>query len=96
MDASVFIYLLTVFTSVMYYSEWQLENVMYPVLYLFKEVTLPFLERVDVLAISLVGFSNPHDRGCFFMGCQKRVRFNSSERKKESFIHYSYYCIYHS
>jgi spore germination protein AB len=49
-------YLLTVFSSVMYYSEWQLENVIYPVLYLFNAVTLPILERVDVFAISLWAF----------------------------------------
>ncbi|NYF25471.1 GerAB/ArcD/ProY family transporter [Sporosarcina sp. JAI121] len=50
---TVSVYFVTVFASVMYYSEWQLENVMYPVLYLLNAVTLPFLERVDVLAISL-------------------------------------------
>ncbi len=48
-----FIYFVTVLVSVMYFSEWQLENVLYPVLYLFNAVKLSFLERVDVLAISL-------------------------------------------
>ncbi|MEK5037580.1 GerAB/ArcD/ProY family transporter [Sporosarcina sp. FSL K6-3457] len=47
------LYLVTVLTSVMYFSIWQLENVLYPVLYLFNAVKLSFLERVDVLAISL-------------------------------------------
>jgi len=47
------LYLLTVLVSVMYFSIWQLENVLYPVLYLFNAVKLSFLERVDVLAISL-------------------------------------------
>ncbi|MCG7335908.1 spore germination protein [Sporosarcina sp. ACRSM] len=46
-------YLSTTLVSVMYYSQWQLENVMYPVLYLFNAVKLSFLERIDVLAITL-------------------------------------------
>lgn len=41
------------FVSVMYFSEWQLENVLYPVLSLFKEVELSFIERIDVLAMTL-------------------------------------------
>ncbi|WP_342514943.1 GerAB/ArcD/ProY family transporter [Sporosarcina sp. FSL K6-1522] len=47
------LYLITVLASVMYFSIWQLENVLYPILYLFNAVKLSFLERVDVLAISL-------------------------------------------
>ncbi|MFJ7936204.1 GerAB/ArcD/ProY family transporter [Sporosarcina sp. NPDC096371] len=41
------------FVSVMFFSEWQIEHVLYPVLNLFKEVELSFLERVDVLGITL-------------------------------------------
>jgi spore germination protein AB len=41
------------FVSVMYFSEWELENVLYPVLGLFKEVELSFLERIDVLAMTI-------------------------------------------
>lgn len=47
------LYFVTALVSVMYYSEWQLENVLYPVLYLFNAVKFSFLERVDVIAISL-------------------------------------------
>lgn len=47
------IYFFTSLVSVMYFSEWQLKNVLYPVLYLFNAVKFSFLERVDVLAISL-------------------------------------------
>lgn len=39
--------------SVMFFSEWQLKNVLYPVLNLFKEVELSFLERIDVLGITM-------------------------------------------
>ncbi|MCZ2257739.1 GerAB/ArcD/ProY family transporter [Sporosarcina sp. G11-34] len=50
---SVFITFLFTFVSVMFFSEWQLENVLYPVLGLFKEVELSFLERIDVLGITM-------------------------------------------
>lgn len=45
----------TLFTvvSVMFFSEWQLKNVLYPALSLFKEVKLSFLERIDVLSITM-------------------------------------------
>lgn len=39
--------------SVMFFSEWQLKNVLFPVLSLFKEVRLSFLERIDVLGITM-------------------------------------------
>ncbi|WP_342505755.1 GerAB/ArcD/ProY family transporter [Sporosarcina sp. FSL K6-2383] len=41
------------FVSVMFFSEWQLKHLIYPVLNLFKEVELSFLERIDVLGITL-------------------------------------------
>lgn len=41
------------FVSVMFFSEWQLQHVLYPVLNLFKEVELSFLERIDVLGITM-------------------------------------------
>ena len=50
---SVLITFLLTIVSVMFFSEWQLENVLYPVLNLFKEVKLSFLERVDVLGITM-------------------------------------------
>lgn len=50
---SIFITFLFTVVSVMFFSEWQLKNVLYPVLSLFKEVELSFLERIDVLGITL-------------------------------------------
>ena len=38
--------------SVMHFSEWQLENLLYPVLNLFKYVELSFIEKVDTLGIT--------------------------------------------
>lgn len=48
----IFTFLFT-FISVMFFSEWQLENLLYPVLNLFKEVELSFVERIDVLGITM-------------------------------------------
>ena len=50
---SVSVTFLFTFVSVMFFSEWQLKNVLYPVLGLFKEVELSFLERIDVLGITI-------------------------------------------
>ena len=50
---SMLITFLFTVVSVMFFSEWQLKNVLYPVLNLFKEVELSFLERIDVLSITL-------------------------------------------
>lgn len=39
--------------SVMYFSEWQLKNVEFSVLHLFKSGEFSFLERVDILGVTL-------------------------------------------
>jgi len=84
---TAFIYLLTVFTSVMYYSEWQLENVIYPVLYLFNAVTLPFLERVDVLAISLWVFLILTTAAAFLWVAKKGLdSIRAKEKKSHLYI----------
>lgn len=50
---AIFITFIFTLVSVMFFSEWQLKNVLYPVLGLFKEVELSFLERIDVLGITM-------------------------------------------
>lgn len=49
----VFFYVLVLLTSVAYFSEWQMANLVYPILNLFKAVELSFLERVENLGIGL-------------------------------------------
>ncbi len=49
---SVLLCFITVFISVMYYSEWQLKHVKFGILNLFKVVELTFIERIDVLFMS--------------------------------------------
>ena len=42
----------TTLVSVMYYSEWQLRNVEFSVLHLFKAGELSFVERIDIMGIT--------------------------------------------
>ena len=49
---TILIYLLVSMVSVIHFSEWQLKNILYPVLNLFKYVELSFLEKVDTLGIT--------------------------------------------
>lgn len=46
-------YATVTFVSIMFFSEWQLANVIYPVLGLFKSVKLSFIERVENLGVAL-------------------------------------------
>lgn len=50
---SILICFITTAISVMYYSEWQLENVEFSVLNLFKAGEFSFIERIDIFGITL-------------------------------------------
>lgn len=49
----VLVYVLVLLTSVAYFSEWEIANLVYPILNLFKAVELSFLERIENLGIGL-------------------------------------------
>ena len=49
---SILLCFITVFISVMYYSEWQLNHIKFTILNLFKAGELSFIERIDVLFMS--------------------------------------------
>jgi spore germination protein AB len=49
----VLFYVLVLITSVAYFSEWEMDNLIYPILNLFKAVELSFLERIENLGIGL-------------------------------------------
>lgn len=53
---SVFFYTAVSTVSVMHFSEWQLENLLYPVLNLLKAVEFSFIERIDTLALTFYVF----------------------------------------
>ena len=50
---TVFIFLIYTIVSVSYFSEWQMENISFPVSKLFKAVEFSFFKRVDVFGVSL-------------------------------------------
>ncbi|AST92475.1 hypothetical protein BC6307_14820 [Sutcliffiella cohnii] len=52
----VIIYVIISLASVVYFSEWQLTNLLFPLLNLFQAVKLPFIERVEVFGTSLWAF----------------------------------------
>lgn len=50
---SISLSFITVFISVMYFSEWQLKNIKFAILNLFKAGELSFIERIDVFGMTL-------------------------------------------
>ncbi len=50
---SIFLFFFTTAISIMYYSEWQLKNVEFSVLNLFKAGELSFVERIDIIGITM-------------------------------------------
>ncbi|QUW23125.1 GerAB/ArcD/ProY family transporter [Sporosarcina sp. Marseille-Q4063] len=70
------------FVSVMFFSEWQIENVLYPVLNLFKEVELSYLERIDVLGITMWVFLILSTTAAYFWVAKKGFDSVLSRTKK--------------
>lgn len=50
---SVSLYVAVSIVSVFYFSKWQLDNILYPILNLFKAVELSFIERIENLGLAL-------------------------------------------
>ncbi|WP_017381472.1 GerAB/ArcD/ProY family transporter [Paenisporosarcina sp. TG-14] len=50
---TVLFYFMTSVVAVMYFSEWQLEHIFYPILELFQAVELSFVERIDTIGITV-------------------------------------------
>lgn len=50
---SIFLFFFTTAISIMYYSEWQLKNVEFSVLNLFKAGELSFVERIDIIGVTM-------------------------------------------
>jgi spore germination protein (amino acid permease) len=50
---AVFFYVLVSIASIVYFSPWQLDNVLYPVLNLFQAVQLAFVERIENFGTAL-------------------------------------------
>ena len=78
------IYLSVTTVSVMYFSEWQIENIFFPVLKLFQAVDLSFVERMDKMGIALWVFLILSTAGAYLWVGKKGV---DSVRNKNSQYH---------
>ena len=81
---SVFFYFTVAITAVMYFTEWQLEHIQFPVLKLFQAVDLSFVERIDKLGVSLWVFLILTTAGAYLWMAKKGV---DSLRDKNSQYH---------
>ncbi|WP_025026914.1 Ger(x)C family spore germination protein [Caldalkalibacillus mannanilyticus] len=50
---TVMFYVLVSFTSVMYFSTWQMEHLLYPLLNIYQSVQLAFIERIETFGLTL-------------------------------------------
>ena len=78
------IYLSVTTVSVMYFSEWQMEHSLFPVLKLFQAVDLSFVERMDNVGISLWVLLILTTAGAYLWVAKKGV---DSVRNKNSQYH---------
>ena len=78
------IYLGVTTVSVMYFTEWQIEHSLFPVLKLFQAVDLSFVERIDKLGITLWVFLILTTAGVYLWVAKKGV---DSVRNKNSQYH---------
>lgn len=50
---SIFFYFIVAFSGVVYFSPWQIDHLLYPVFNFFKAVEFSFLERIEILGLSM-------------------------------------------
>lgn len=77
-------YLSVTIVGAMYFSEWQLENLFFPILKLFQAVDLTFVERIDTFGITIWVFLILTTAGAYLWMAKKGI---DSVRKKNSNYH---------
>ena len=73
---------ITVFISVMYYSEWQLKHIRFSILNLFKAGELSFIERIDVFGMTLWVFLVLSTLAAYLWSAKKGIESISNKEKK--------------
>lgn len=73
---------ITVFISVMYYSEWQLKHIKFSILNLFKAGGLSFIERIDVFGMTLWVFLVLSTLAAYLWSAKKGMESISDKKKK--------------
>ncbi|MDF2067670.1 GerAB/ArcD/ProY family transporter [Bacillus sp. Cr_A10] len=81
---SIILCLITTFVSVMYYSEWQLKNVEFSVLQLFKAGELTFIERIDIIGMTMWVFLVLSTMAIYLWSAKKGL---DSIRSKKNKLH---------
>ena len=81
---TTFFYVIVGIVAVMYFTEWQLEHILFPVLKLFQAVDLSFVERIDKIGITLWVFLILTTAGAYLWMAKKGV---DSLRNKNSQYH---------
>ncbi|MEI4769130.1 GerAB/ArcD/ProY family transporter [Psychrobacillus sp. FJAT-51614] len=81
---SIILCLITTFVSVMYYSEWQLKNVEFTVLQLFKAGELTFIERIDIIGMTMWVFLVLSTMAAYLWSAKKGL---DSIRSKKNKLH---------
>lgn len=79
---SIILCFITVFISVMYYSEWQLKHIKFSILNLFKAGELSFIERIDVFGMTLWVFLVLSTLAVYLWSAQKGLESISDKKKK--------------
>ncbi|MEO4052849.1 GerAB/ArcD/ProY family transporter [Solibacillus sp. CAU 1738] len=79
---SISLCFITVFISVIYYSEWQLKNIKFSVLNLLKAGELSFIERIDVFAMTLWVFLVISTLAVYLWSAKKGMESISDKKKK--------------
>lgn len=84
---SIILCLITTLVSVMYYSEWQLKNIEFSVLHLFKAGELTFIERIDIFGITLWVFLILSTVAGYLWSAKKGLdSIRSKEKKSHDYI----------
>jgi hypothetical protein len=81
---TIFFYLAVSIVGVMYFTEWQLEHLLFPVLKLFQAVDLSFVERIDTFGITVWVFLILTTAGAYLWTAKKGI---DSVRNKNSQYH---------
>ncbi|MGB3260684.1 GerAB/ArcD/ProY family transporter [Paenisporosarcina sp.] len=81
---TIFFYLAVGIVGVMYFTEWQLEHLLFPVLKLFQAVDLSFVERIDTFGITVWVFLILTTAGAYLWTAKKGI---DSVRNKNSQYH---------
>ncbi|TQR20333.1 GerAB/ArcD/ProY family transporter [Psychrobacillus vulpis] len=83
---SIILCFITTLVSVIYYSEWQLKNIEYSVLHLFKAGEFTFIERIDIIGITFWIFLILSSAATYLWSAKKGI--DSLRAKKKNYHTY--------